>query len=222
MAIKSLIFDFDGLILDTETPDVIAWMEIFKRYGQKFNFEKYKSAIGTVYRIMEPAHDLARLINGPNAETIYIEWSALEKDLINKQKILPGIMDYLIEAKTFNLKTAIASSAEMSWVDGHLRRLGIREFFDFVHTVDEIGVPKPFPNLYQAALNSLKITADEAIAFEDSVNGIMAAKNAGIFCVAVPNQTTRLLNLEYADLIIDSLANLPLSQLLSRFNKNSY
>ncbi len=218
MTIKGLIFDFDGLILDTETPDVIAWIKIYKNYGQEFDFSKYASAIGSVFEFSGPANQLANLIPSLNKEGILKEWMQLENELIKKQSVMPGIMDYLISARQLKLHTAIASSSESFWVNSHLKRLGIADYFDFVHTVEETRIPKPDPALYSLALKSLKLEPEEALAFEDSSNGISAAKAAGISCIAVPNQITRLLKLEHADLILDSLANLPLSQLLIRFN----
>jgi HAD superfamily hydrolase (TIGR01509 family) len=219
MTIKGLIFDFDGLILDTETPDVIAWVKIYKKYGQEFDFSEYASAIGSVYEFSGPARNLVNLVPSLNLDGILQEWLKLEKELIEKQPIQPGIMDYLKSANQLNLQLAIASSAERTWVRGHLIRLGIEDSFNFIHTVDDTKISKPSPALYNLAMKSLQLKPVEVIAFEDSTNGISAAKAAGIFCVAVPNQITRLLQLDQADLILDSLANLPLSQLLIRFNQ---
>lgn len=217
MKIKGLIFDFDGLILDTETPDVLAWIKIYQRYGQKFNFKNYALSIGTIYRMTEPAQDLQRLVPGLNADEVFNEWTELERFFIKDQKVLPGIIEYLQIAKAFNIKVAIASSSEKSWVVGHLEQHGIRDHFDFIHTVDETGIPKPDPALYQMALKSLRLRSNEVIAFEDSANGIAAAKSAGIYCVAIPNPITKYLDLNNADLILDSLASLPLPELLVRF-----
>jgi HAD superfamily hydrolase (TIGR01509 family) len=218
MTIKGLIFDFDGLILDTETPDVIAWIKTYKKYGQEFDFYKYASAIGSFYEFNGPAKQLVDLVPSLNHEVILKEWLQLEKDLIEKQSIMPGILDFLNSAHLLNLQTAIASSAERAWVIGHLERLAIDNLFHFVHTVEDTGIPKPSPALYILTLKSLKLKPEEVLAFEDSTNGISAAKAAGISCIAVPNQITRMLKLDHADLILDSLANLPLSQLLIRFN----
>jgi len=215
--IKGLIFDFDGLILDTETPDVMAWLKIYQKHGQNFNFGDYALSIGTIYRMTEPALDLQRLVPGLNAEEVFNEWTELERLLIKDQIVLPGVIEYLQTAKTLNIKVAIASSSEKSWVVGHLEQHGIREYFDFIHTVDETGIPKPDPALYQMALKSLRLSPNEVIAFEDSTNGISAAKSAGIFCVSVPNPITKYLDLNNADLILDSLASLPLQELLVRF-----
>ena len=219
MTIKGLIFDFDGLILDTETPDVIAWIKIYIKYGQEFEFNKYASTIGSVYEFSGPAKQLTNLVPSLDKEVIFQEWLQLEKELIEKQSVMPGIMDYLNSAYQFNLKTAIASSAERAWVNGHIKRLGIHNYFNFVHTVEDTNIPKPAPALYILTLKSLQLKPEEVLAFEDSTNGISAAKAAGITCVAVPNQITRMLKLDHADLILDSLANLPLSQLLIRFNQ---
>lgn len=218
MAIKGLIFDFDGLILDTETPDVLAWLTIYQKYGQKFDFENYAQSIGSIYRVMEPAKNLQRLIPNLNVEEVFNEWTELEKIYIKDRKILPGIMQYLHDAKAFNLAVTIASSSEKSWVTDHLDKFEIRHFFDYIHTVDETGVPKPDPALYQLALKSMQLNPNQTIAFEDSANGIEAAKSSGIFCVAIPNPITKYLNLDNADLILDSLASLPLPELLMRFN----
>ena len=218
MTIKGLIFDFDGLILDTETPDVIAWIKIYKKYGQEFEFNKYASAIGSIYEFSGPAKQLANLVPSLDKENILQEWLHLENELIERQSIMPGIMNYLNSAKELNLQTAIASSSERAWVKGHLKRLGIEKFFNFIHTVEETNIPKPDPALYNLTLKSLQLLPEEVLAFEDSTNGISSAKAAGLNCIAVPNPITRLLKLDNADLIIDSLANLPLSQLLIRFN----
>jgi len=219
MTIRGLIFDFDGLILDTETPDVIAWIKIFKKYGQEFNFNAYSSAIGSVYEFSGPAKQLVNLVPYLDQEVVLQEWLQLEKEMIEKQPVMPGIMDYLNSARQLNMQTAIASSSEKKWVFGHLKRLEINSFFNFVHTVEDTNIPKPDPALYNLALKSLRLKPEEVIAFEDSTNGISAAKAAGIKCVAVPNQITRMLKLDHADLILDSLANIPLSQLLIRFNQ---
>jgi HAD superfamily hydrolase (TIGR01509 family) len=135
-----------------------------------------------------------------------------------KQPILPGVTDYLHEAKRLGLKLAIASSSPHAWVDGHAKRLGIFDYFDHVICSDDVGVgrTKPNPDLYLLALNQLQVQKNEAIIFEDSPNGVKAANRAGIFVVAVPNSITSLLVLDNADLIVQSLSELPLIGLLDK------
>jgi len=157
MTIKGLIFDFDGLILDTETPDVIAWIKIYEKYGQEFEFSQYSSAIGSMYEFSGPANHLVNLVPALDKEIIFQEWLHLENELIEKQSIMPGIREYLDCAHQFNLQIAIASSSESAWVNGHLKRLGIEKYFNFVHTVEDTNIPKPDPALYFLTLKSLRL-----------------------------------------------------------------
>jgi len=138
--------------------------------------------------------------------------------LILIQPILPGVMKIIQEAKLLNVKLAVASSSPHSWVDTHAKRLGIFEYFDKVICADDIaaGRTKPNPDLFLLALEQLKVRKDEAIVFEDSPNGVKAARSAGIFVVAVPNPVTSLLSLENANLTLTSLTDLSLPELLNK------
>jgi beta-phosphoglucomutase-like phosphatase (HAD superfamily) len=110
----------------------------------------------------------------------------------------------------------VASSSSVGWVDGHLRRLGLRDAFAVVRCAGDVPRVKPDPALYLSVLEATGIPAAEALALEDSPNGVLAAKRAGLACVAVPNPLTARLDLGAADLRLGSLAELPLSELLAR------
>lgn len=113
------------------------------------------------------------------------------------------------------LGLAVASSSPHSWVDTHLTRLGLLDRFDAIICVDDVGVAKPDPGLFLRALVSLGVTRDEVIVFEDSPNGVRAAKRAGIFCVAIPNPITSLLAFDRPDMRLNSLAEISLEELLN-------
>jgi len=217
MRIQGLIFDFDGLILDTETPDLTAWMSIYSKYGGKFDFKSYISFIGKEYQLHLPVEQLILQKPTLNKYKIFKEWQQIEKELIEKQPISLGVLDYLKTAKELGLKVGIASSSDRAWVSGHLMRLNIQNFFDTIHTVEDTGIPKPDPALYSLTLKTLGLWPKQVIAFEDSPNGISAAKAAGIYCVAVPNPVTNSLGIDHADLIINSLDQLSLIDLLNKF-----
>jgi HAD superfamily hydrolase (TIGR01509 family) len=136
------------------------------------------------------------------------------------QPVLPGVLDYLQEARRLGLKLAIASSSRHAWVEGHGGRLGILDYFDKIICRDDVaeGRTKPNPDLFLLALERLGVQANEAIVFEDSPNGVKAAQAAGIFVVAVPNAITSLLTIDNADLTLASLADLSLSELLRKVN----
>jgi HAD superfamily hydrolase (TIGR01509 family) len=142
-----------------------------------------------------------------------------ELALIEAEELRPGIADYLEAARERGLRRAIVSSSTRAWVDMHLERLEEAVGWDAICTADrDPARAKPAPTLYLEALDLLGVTADEAVAFEDSPNGVLAAKAAGVFCVAVPNEVTRDLGLEEAgaDLVLESLDDLPPESLFTR------
>jgi len=114
------------------------------------------------------------------------------------------------------LRLGVASSSTGEWVRGHLARLGILERFDCLRCRDDVAHAKPEPDLYIAVLDCLGVTAAEAVAIEDSPNGVAAAKRAGMRCVAIPNSITARLDLSQADLILTTLAGISLTALLER------
>jgi beta-phosphoglucomutase-like phosphatase (HAD superfamily) len=117
------------------------------------------------------------------------------------------------------LKVGLASSSSCSWVNGHLERLGLRNYFDILRASDDVQCTKPDPDLYLAALGALGVRVDQAFAIEDSPNGALAAKRAGLFCVAVPNELTRRLSLDHADLRLESLTDMPFERLVQEIER---
>jgi beta-phosphoglucomutase-like phosphatase (HAD superfamily) len=126
------------------------------------------------------------------------------------------VVERIAEAKALGLKLGVASSSTTDWVKGHLARLGILERFDCVTCRDDVANVKPEPDLYLAALECLGVAASDAIAIEDSPNGVTAAKVAGMRCVAVPNSITARLDLSHADVILASLADTTLLDLVRK------
>jgi HAD superfamily hydrolase (TIGR01509 family) len=218
--LKALIFDFDGLILDTETPEYLAWKDIYQEHGFELPHEEWEKIIGG-YGLsnFDAAEHLSLLSQGQlDAASLRARHRSESGALIHAQSILPGVMDIILEAKQLGLKLAIASSSHHAWVDNHAERLGILHYFDAVVCADDVGIgrTKPNPDLFLLALHQLQVQKIEAVAFEDSPNGVKAANQAGIFVIAVPNPVTSLLNLEDADLALKSLADLRLPELLDK------
>jgi HAD superfamily hydrolase (TIGR01509 family) len=144
---------------------------------------------------------------------------AREISLIEAEELRPGIADYLAAAERLGLKRAIVSSSSRTWIDMHLKRLERTVGWDAILTADrDPQRAKPNPTMYLEALDALGVDAGEAVVFEDSPNGVRAAKAAGIFVVAIPNDVTRDFGLDDADLVLDSLADLPPDELLARFS----
>ena len=128
---------------------------------------------------------------------------------------LPGVVELLDQAEALGLAKAVASSSPISWVGRHLDRLGIIERFAAVRTQDDVHRTKPWPDVFLAAATALQVRPERAVVFEDSRNGVLAAKEAGMFCVAVPNRITEGMDFSDADLVVSSLADVDLAALMS-------
>jgi HAD superfamily hydrolase (TIGR01509 family) len=212
--IKALVFDFDGLILDTEGPEYQSWQEIYRAYGCSLPLSKWAEGIGSC-DVFDPCDYLAEQLGQPvDRAAIGAKCRSRFAELMANQSILPGVERYIFKARKLGLKLGLASSSSRSWVTGYLAQLGLEAYFDSIKCADDVERTKPDPALYLATLQALKVKAHEAIALEDSPNGVLAAKRAGIFCVAVPNAMTQQLSLGLADLQISSLAELSLEKLL--------
>ena len=218
--VKALIFDFDGLILDTETPEYQVWQSIYREHGFELPHEEWGKIIGGFgISSFDAAEHLSLLTQGRlDSVSLRDRHRSESHTLTLSQTLLPGVLDYIKAAKRLQLKLAIASSSPHAWVDAHAKRLGIFEYFDHVICADDVatGRTKPNPDLFLLALDQLNVRKDEAIVFEDSPNGVQAAKAAGIFVVAVPNPVTSLLSIENANLTLTSLSDLSLVDLLDK------
>ncbi len=215
MTIKALVFDFDGLILDTEEPIFRAWQEVYLSYGFQLSLETWSITIGTADFNFLPMQDLEKLVGHElDRQQINARQQKRESELILAQPVLPGVQDYLITARRLGLKVGLASSSSHRWVTGHLSRLGLLQYFETIKTSNDVQHTKPDPELYLAVLREWDISAHEAIALEDSPHGIRSAKLAGMYCVVVPNVLTAGLPTDHADLRLDSLACMPLEALI--------
>jgi HAD superfamily hydrolase (TIGR01509 family) len=213
--IQALIFDFDGLILDTEWPDFRSWQETYQDYGCTLSRAEWSRWIGTLGLFDPYAHLEEALGRALDRNEVRAKRRARFHALMDGQQMLPGVQTMIDAARGRGLQLGIASSSPRSWVWGFLAPLGLSDTFDTVQCSDDVGATKPDPAAYLAALAALDVDARQAIALEDSPNGVRAAKRAGLYCLAVPNSMTRGLVEDQADLQVDSLADLSLDDLLA-------
>jgi HAD superfamily hydrolase (TIGR01509 family) len=214
--IRALIFDFDGLILDTEEPVYRSWLEVYEAHGEELPFERWVQIVGSTTTGFHPQHHLEERLGRSLPKEVLDRRVGRRTELVLAQNLLPGIVEHLEAAKAMGLKLGVASSSTGDWVRGHLARLGILDRFDCLRCRDDVAKAKPEPDLYVAVLECLAVVAPEAIAVEDSPNGVMAAKRAGLRCVAIPNSITARLDLSQADVLLGSLADVTLAELLRR------
>jgi putative hydrolase of the HAD superfamily len=214
---QAIIFDFDGIIIDTETPSYQAWEEIYVEYGLEMPIDLWLSFLGgTGESDYNPGRHIASLLDG-DFDRAAAEEKQNERflELVRNQPLMPGVTAYLETAKTLGLKLGVASSSPARWVVGHLEQRGLKHYFDAITTCDDVEHTKPDPTLFLLTLERLGVDAGQALVFEDSLNGVRAAKSAGIFTVAIPNEISAHAPVEdHADMMLSSFEDLPLERLL--------
>jgi HAD superfamily hydrolase (TIGR01509 family) len=214
--LKAVLFDFDGLILDTETPEVEVLRQVFAEHGETLPEEYWTHAFGRgADQIAEkPMQLMARLCGRElDVPSLELEQRRRTVELIHEQPIRPGVVSLLEQIRGAGLKYGIASSSRHDWVEGHLDRLGLLPWFSTIVCADDVLRAKPYPDLYLLLMSKLAISAEECFALEDSPNGIRAAKDAGLFVIAVQNPLSARLDLSAADRVFPSLDGLSLSDL---------
>jgi HAD superfamily hydrolase (TIGR01509 family) len=212
--IRALVFDFDGLILDTETSLIDASELIHHRAGKPFSRQLAHAAVGRAELPYDPWAAFGAAADRPALET---ELRRLNREILLSQPVLPGVRDYLRQARELGLRLGVASNSGHAHVEGHLARLGLLDCFDCLRCIEDVPAGKPEPQLYHAVLKNFALTGPEAVALEDSEHGVLAAKRAGLWCVAVPGPSSLNHSFARADLTLPSLAHCPLPDLLARF-----
>ena len=208
--LRALIFDFDGLIIDTESSSFEHARELYARHRVELSTELWRRCVGTH---LDPYEHLQRVV-GPGVDI------AAERDEVylrhrrTTAMLGPraGVAELVAEAGAVGIRLGVASSSSHQWVDGHLERIGMLAAFATVRCRDDVQHTKPAPDVYLAVLDDLEASAAEAVAFEDSPNGARAAKAAGIYTVAVPNNVTRGWPFDHADRVIETLSGVTLQR----------
>lgn len=213
MSLQALIFDFDGLIVDTETAGFVSWQELYQEFGRALRLEDWTHATGYVGGF-DPALHLEKLLGRK------VDWTELAPrrdtrnwELTLRAPTLPGIEKLMRDAKGNKLPLGVASNSGTGWVEDGLVRLGLREFIDVVITRDMVLSPKPAPDIYLKAAQTLRVDPAFTVALEDSEPGCRSAKQAGLSVVAIPNRFSERQELSVADLIVKNAEELSLERL---------
>ncbi len=214
--IRALIFDFDGLIVDTETPLIESYRAVHLAHGVTFDRAAFLRGVGHADYTFDPWHGFS-----PHADRaqLEVERRAKRDEFLFRQPVLPGVVELLGAAQRRGLRLGVASNSEHEWVEPHLKRLGLLERFEFLACRGDAPSPKPEPDLYRLVLNRFGLRGHEAIAFEDSQTGVLAAKRANLWVVAVPNESTSHHDLSPADVRVKSLTEIDLEQLIAPFDR---
>jgi len=215
VTIKALIFDFDGLLMDTETTLLESWRWEWRRHGLELDPAGFFADHGGDAN--EPRYLALSAAVGPayDRETSYALRQAYRARLNAALEPSPGIVDWLDRAAEIGLRLAVASSSALGHVGAMLQQAGLRTRFEVLATGEEVAAHKPDPAVYRLALDRLGLPAAEAVAFEDTAHGVLAARAAGLRCVAVPNPHVHRSVMSAADLVLASAAEMTLDAVLN-------
>jgi HAD superfamily hydrolase (TIGR01509 family) len=217
-----VIFDFDGIVLDSETPEYESHRRIYARYGVTLTVDEWCGVIGT----WSEGHDeqwftrLRAQVEAAPARDAYFAERQRIFDQIVPADPMRGVRELLTLLRDAGIPAAIASSAPARWVVGAVERLGIRPLFAAVVTGDQVERRKPAPDVYLAAALRLGVDPQLSIAIEDSGPGIAAARAAGMKAVAIPHRLTERHDLSGADLTVAHAGELTLERLAGLFSTN--
>lgn len=216
--LRALIFDFDGLLVDTETVLIDAWVQMHAEDGLPCDPKALHNIVGHTDVVHDYWAAYAPAVDRAGLEERY---RLTARALTLAAPPLPGTLALLDAARAAGLKIGVASNSTHTHVEGHLEHRGMRGYFDFIACRDDVPVGKPEPHVYLAALRGLGVDAPHALAFEDSVPGHVAAHRAGIRVVVVPNPSTIHCDFPHATLKLGSMAETSLASLVSRFAPGS-
>jgi HAD superfamily hydrolase (TIGR01509 family) len=217
--IQAIVFDFDGLILETERPQCEAWRDVFASFGRELPEQAWLDVMGKPVKIdLFPRRLAKELGRDLDIEAVIEQYREVVAKRLTDQPVQPGVSEVLRDASALGIKLAVASGSSRRWVDGHLQRLGLFGHFQFTVCCEDTELHKPDPDPYLHACRLLGTPPGAALAMEDSAIGITAAKAAGMHTVAVPTAMTGYQSFGHADLVLGSLAEMPLAAMIKKLD----
>ena len=218
--LDAIVFDLDGLIVDTESVVQNVWRSIFEWHDCSFTEEEWSHAVGGEgdFRPLEALNERSRVPVVGVADLLQNIKLQIEVRLEGIAP-LPGVVSWMEEARQLGVRVGVASNSPREWVEARLNQVGVRQLIDTVSCRDESERAKPAPDIYLKACFRLGTAPHRSVAVEDSRTGVAAAKSAGLRCIAVPNRLTRHHDLSAADLIVNSLASVDFVEAIERIDR---
>ena len=219
---EAVIFDMDGVLIDSEPIHVGIEKLLFNKLGIDVSETVHRSYMGASNEFMYS--DLRSRFNLSESVTELIDSDELfRSDYFQRLDTIPandGLISLLGQIKTAGLKLAVATSSSPEIADLLLNKCGIASFFDAIVTTSEAGKSKPSPDVYLLAAKKIGVSPEDCIVFEDSPNGLLSAKSAGMFCVVIQSDSELIQKLSKADYLIQSFTEITLTRLTDLFAIN--
>lgn len=203
--IEAILFDLDGLMVDSEPHSIASWQAVLAKRGVQFDQPTLDWILGQ--RLNETAEYAIRSFHLPDRpEDLAREKSDYQIAHLNGNvTAMPGVIDLLDWIDRSGLKKAVASSGLRRYIDAVLSAVNLRERFNVIISADDVVNGKPAPDVFLAAAHALHVAPENCLVLEDAPLGVQAAKAAGMTCWAVPNAQSRVLDLSLADRVVASL-----------------
>lgn len=214
--VRALVFDFDGLLMETESTSFLSWQYEWSQWGLTLDVAGFFADHGG--DVTEERYVRLAAAVGPRFDRAHShERRVAYRDKLHEDlDLADGLQGWLDEAAGLDLRLAVASSSPMEWLASHLGRAGVLDRFEVLAGGDEVERHKPAPDVYQLALDRLSLTAVSAVAVEDTAHGVAAARAAGLRCIAIPNPFVPPERVHHADLVLSSATQVRLVDALGQ------
>jgi len=213
MRLEAVIFDMDGVLVDTETADFQAWQELFDAHGHALSLEEYCDHAGQ-YGSWDRLYALLSDGCGRSPADLHADRGPRFQALVAERlRPEPALTRLLAEIRAAELRSGVATASDREWVEYLLAGIGLEAEFHAVVTGDDVARRKPAPDAYLAVVEALGVAPAACVALEDSRTGIEAARSAGLRVVAVPNAISRAQDLSAAHQRVEGLHEVTLALL---------
>ncbi|MDE0826129.1 MAG: HAD family phosphatase [Akkermansiaceae bacterium] len=207
---STVLFDFDGIIVDTEWAIYETWHALFLEQGHPLPLETYNQCIGSNFDTWSPETHLENLTgNSFDWHTLNTDRNIEIRKTLEGSTAIPGVLTALDWLREKSIPLAVVSSSSHDWVDGWIKKIGLTSYFTTTVCRGDAPKIKPAPDLYLEAARQLDLPPADCLVIEDSVNGIKSALAAGMQTIAVPNRVTACRDFSIAHRVLTSLEELP-------------
>ena len=213
--IKAIIFDMDGLLINSEPFWQESETKVFTSIGLDVNKEMFEQFMGKrIDEVVEVMYKISPWNDIPKEKVVEDIVENVILLVLEKGACLKGVNKTLTDLKKTSLKIGLASSSKMKIITAVLDKLKLREYFDVIHSAEFEQYGKPHPQVFITTADRLGIHPSECVVFEDSLNGVISALSAGMKCIAVPEKDAYNLNkFVIANKVLDSLDDFKIPQL---------